>query len=498
MENIDFQRQTDAEIWAVLPDLEPREKCDALRVLGLRAFERGEYSRAASLSGQVAAIALDIDDPRFAAWNFGDQGLATCRGGDCAEAIGYFREAARCYETAGDELGRAQVLGSIANCAVNISNHVQALEAATTAFEISTAEEDLQVAGLAAYNAGKATYLLDEEQVSLEWLARARTAFQTQGDVGRVGMVDDYAATVHDYLGNYEQAEELLRSCLHIADATSNASDDAYARRRLGKALMRLRRNSDAVVYLRQARDSYQAKDDLRSVAWIDRDLADVLTRLDEDDEALRIYERAEALFYGFGEGRQVNYCRMQRAWLHDVYGRAGEAERLMRQVLASIEADPTMYDDDYPVWVALRLCHVLVESGRSVDALMELDQLPKVPEIRDGYLAWEHTLRARAFFDLEGLDDALQEAKLGLAKTTQELINGDTGYLYEIRGRIGLSRGDEAAERDLAHAIAIHLASGVHDRARELAQHFMPNLGSRADQSEPDPVSGGQAPSDH
>ncbi|NDI23612.1 MAG: hypothetical protein EBY76_11280, partial [Betaproteobacteria bacterium] len=87
MDNDDFQRKTDSEIWALLPGLEAREKCDALRVLGLRAFERREFARAASLSGQVAEIAMEMDDPRMAGWSLSDQGVATCRDGDCAEAI---------------------------------------------------------------------------------------------------------------------------------------------------------------------------------------------------------------------------------------------------------------------------------------------------------------------------------------------------------------------------------------------------------------------------
>ncbi|NDA53332.1 MAG: hypothetical protein EBX66_12965, partial [Betaproteobacteria bacterium] len=132
MDNDDFQRKTDSEIWALLPGLEAREKCDALRVLGLRAFERREFARAASLSGQVAEIAMEMDDPRMAGWSLSDQGVATCRDGDCAEAITYFREAIRCYESAGDQGGIAGALGSIASCALNVDDHAQALDAAST------------------------------------------------------------------------------------------------------------------------------------------------------------------------------------------------------------------------------------------------------------------------------------------------------------------------------------------------------------------------------
>ena len=248
---------------------------------------------------------------------------------------------------------------------------------------------------------------------------------------------------------------------------------------------MRLNQNEDAVVFLRQARDAYQAKDRLRSVAWIDRDLADALTRLDEDDEALRIYERAQALFDGLGEDSQVNYCRMQRAWLHDIYGRPEEAERLIRQVLATINANPELAAGDYGVWVTLRLAEVLIPTGRNEDALGLIDGLAAGESPREGYMLWMHVLRSRALFALGREDEALAEANLGLNMTTQELMNGDTGYLYEIRGRIEIERGIEAAERDLAHAIAIHLASGLHQRAAELAQHFMPNLTRKAEQTE-------------
>lgn len=44
------------------------------------------------------------------------------------------------------------------------------------------------------------------------------------------------------------------------------------------------------------------------------------------------------------------------------------------------------------------------------------------------------------------------------------------------MRGRARLRRDEPGGSQDLAHAIALHLATGdVHDRARSLSEHFLP-----------------------
>jgi hypothetical protein len=61
--------------------------------------------------------------------------------------------------------------------------------------------------------------------------------------------------------------------------------------------------------------------------------------------------------------------------------------------------------------------------------------------------------------------------------------------FCYEVRGRSLLERDETAARQDFSHAIALHLAHGKVDRARELSRLFLPADGpsrSRDDGSIP------------
>ena len=82
--------------------------------------------------------------------------------------------------------------------------------------------------------------------------------------------------------------------------------------------------------------------------------------------------------------------------------------------------------------------------------------------------LAWKHTMRARAHFAMDAADEALAEVDSALGVTNDDNLDAETAYLYAIRAQLLLRADNKAGERDLAHAIAIHLAAGEDDEARE------------------------------
>ena len=67
--------------------------------------------------------------------------------------------------------------------------------------------------------------------------------------------------------------------------------------------------------------------------------------------------------------------------------------------------------------------------------------------------------------------------AEAALAETEDADVNSNTAYLYEIKARASLQRELPDRERHLAHAIALHLAVGEDDIARELADYFRPSF---------------------
>ena len=90
--------------------------------------------------------------------------------------------------------------------------------------------------------------------------------------------------------------------------------------------------------------------------------------------------------------------------------------------------------------------------------------------------------LRARALLATGRRAAAARAAEEGLALAADAEMVAERAELYEIRGlsRLPARNGPRvvAAERDLAHAVALYLAAGLTDRARELSTRFLPRPG--------------------
>ncbi|MBU6348255.1 MAG: tetratricopeptide repeat protein, partial [Actinomycetales bacterium] len=466
-----------------LPESEGLEKCFVLRELGLRAYRRRDYADAVTFAIQSATLAEEIDDHRFAAQSRIDQGYASYHFGEKVEAIAAYKLGLEEFKILGDQLGMADALCRIADIEFELKNYEECLAQATTAHEFGLAEDNWWFIAYSAYFQGKANYLLDREDLALQNLETSRNYFRKRSDLEKVAMVDDYAATIHSYLGNYDTAVNLLRSCVHVAEVTTDEEDNPYALRRLGDALVRVRKYEEAQDYLERAQEIYKTRNYHRTYAFMARDIADNLAYMGRIHDALAKFEQAQSLLDSLGEDHAVRQCKMRRSQLlHDHEDFQG-AERLARQVYVEVNSDENFKDESYKYWVGLHLADNLLELERYQDLLdlsTELDDSRAEPSARN--LIWKKTLRARALYALDKDLEALAEAESALALTTDETINATTAYLYEIKAYLELNDGKKAGERDLAHAIAIHLAAGADNEARELADYFLPKLNPQED----------------
>ena len=474
----DFSEFSDGKLWNALTDTDGLEKCFVLRELGSRAFSRRDYADAVSFAIQAAAIAEEIEDHRLAAASRIDQGSANYHAGEKFEAIEAYKLGLDQFRILGDQIEMADTLCRIADAEFDLKNYEECLTQATSAHEFGLAEDNWWIIAYSAYFQGKANYHLDKDEEALENLETSREFFRKRADLEKVAMVDDFAASIHSYLGNYETAVNLLRSCVHIAEATRDDEDNPYALRRLGDALIRVRRYEEAQDYLERAQEQYRVRNFHRTYAFIARDIADNLAYLGRVHESLSKFEQAQSLLDSLGEDHAVRYCKMRRSQLLHDHGDFQSAERLSRQVYVDVVANEDFNDHSYIYWVGLHLADNLLELERYQDLLdltAELDDSRAEPSPRN--LVWKKTLRARALYALDKDVEALSEAESALALTTDESLNATTAYLYEIRAYVELNNGKKSGERDLAHAIAIHLAAGADNEARELADYFMPKL---------------------
>jgi len=270
---------------------------------------------------------------------------------------------------------------------------------------------------------------------------------------------------------------------LNIAEATADKHDDPYANRRIGNAYYKVRLYDDALHHLSKARAAYQKHEDLRFVAYCDREIADSLYMLDREREALTTLERAQSLFDSMGDDSWVRSCLIKRSQVHEYLNEYHLSERLWRQTITSMESDPNFDNGNRYFWAKLSLANQYVDTDRFMDALSLIDSLNETGFApADWNLIRKHTLRARTLNAMNRVGEALAEVEAALSLTTDENLDAGTAYLYEIRGTHLLESGKKSGERDVAHAIAIHLASGEDNRARELAKVFIPKLNHEKD----------------
>ena len=474
----ELEELSNAALWNLLPEVDGIEKCFTLREIGRRAFSRRDYAEALTMAIQSASLAEEIEDHRLAAECRFNQAISNYQAGDKPECIQAYELALEQYRILGDQSAMSETLCRISDIQYEIQDYENCLKSATNAYQLGLAEDDDWYVAFAAYYQGKANYKLGNLDLSLQNLETSRVSFRKQSELAKVAMVDDFAAEVQTKMGNHEAAVNLLRSCVHIANATKDTEDDPYAMRRLGDALARVGRFEEAHDFLERAQAEYRSRNYHRTYAYISRDIADNLGELGKYEESLIRFEQAQSLLDSLGDDHAVRYCKMRRSQLLHDMGDFLNAERLSRQVYVEVTNEGSFDDHGYVYWVGLHVADNLLELDRYqelLDLTNELDDSRADASLHN--LVWKKTLRARALFALDKDIEALSEAESALALTTNETLNPSTAYLYEIRALVELSKGQEIGERDLAHAIAIHLAAGADNEARALADYFLPKL---------------------
>jgi len=89
----------------------------------------------------------------------------------------------------------------------------------------------------------------------------------------------------------------------------------------------------------------------------------------------------------------------------------------------------------------------------------------------------WYYSLKSKALFALDRHEEALGVAETALAGVRNDEVNFHIAHLYEIKARVSMEQDRSDKERHLAHAIALLLAFGETDKARELSEYFKPDF---------------------
>ena len=264
-----------------------------------------------------------------------------------------------------------------------------------------------------------------------------------------------------------------------LARTSSSDEDDPYARLRLAEVFQRRGDSDQALEHAGLAMASYRARNDLIGAAWCEQLRAEAMFDKGDSAQSLEAFADARVLFGATGRGYAALRCEPRYALVQHSVGVYHQAARINRRLVGAF----SRVDDFEEVrWSIVRLLDNLHEDGLHSECLQAAEQY--MDAWPDGSTAEDPTYReflglyALALEANDRTDQATSIANHVIAHTPAREARIGTAYCYEVRGRSQLDRDEAAASQDFSHAIALHLARGRVDRARELSKYFLPTDG--------------------
>lgn len=472
------EQPSEAELWADLGQAEGEERAQLLLDLAERKIEADDLTAAASLLQTAVDVGTELGE-------VGLTGRATMRlarvlftAEDPEAAAATYRSAAEIFRDAGWDDQVAEALWARADCLRVLSRWSEMLKVAENGLAVAEADDnDVGVANLGLQRA-KALYQLDREEDALTAYRRARDAFRRAGLPSGVADADEFGHQVCMYLGRYDEALELATNCYVLAGTTHTEFDEALAQLRLAETHIARFESDEALAFAHRAKAWFKEHDDSVGVARATRLIARTLSQLDRDREALEAFTEARVLFDANGWDHDARWCEIQRVvHLHSL-GRLHEAElgnaRLADEFGESGETEPQ-------AWAVMRRMDNLVaaeEWGRASEVAQEWHSSadPTDPDILAPHLRIL-AFRAYALWKSGDHEEAIRIADEALGLMSDDDFDRGTALLFEVRGRYLMERNDPEAQQQLAHAVALYLAYGSVERAREVSQAFLPEL---------------------
>jgi tetratricopeptide (TPR) repeat protein len=488
---------TDDELWELLDDAVGVDRARILHELGGRAFSTQEFERSVALAESAAVQAREAGDELLTARSLFGQAAGLRRLGRTKELIDVAMEAADLLRANGEPAEIAECHGLVASAFSDLGDDTTALEHWSSAARLFESDEEPVEAGRMWMSLGEALGRLGRHADALETFDRARGLFRGTQEPGAVPWADDRAAAALIDLGRLDEALERLRAALHVREAQRDVPRIAYAHYRLGWTLRLVGQFEEALSNLSVAAELFDELDELEGRARCDLEAANALTSLGQFEEADELYRRTRAVFDALGHDAQVILSDANRAVLLARTGRTDEAAELNARLVQLARAGDLgwLLGD-----ITNHLARNLIDLDRPADALVALatddetepsegpgdgasEGSPAAVQSSDVQAA---ALRARALLATGRRAQAARTADEGLRLAAQ--TDGSAGLvaeraeLHEMRGLSRLSSRNStriaAAERDLSHAVALYLAAGLADRARELSARFLPETG--------------------
>ena len=475
----DYDEMSENDLRAALSDANIEQQIEIWRRLANYEWERRDYGNASAIYQTVYDLSVSYSDPINAQKAKFGQGGAFFNNGEFADAKDSYLVSADLCSQEGLQSALAESLWAAADSALSLDDYDEALRLALESERIAELEEDNVIAGKAAFIAMKALNITRREEEALVKRISARDYYRNIGDIEQVSRIDDYAIGVLWDIERYDEATEIARDVLLKWMTNGDPEWIAYSNYRVGICLQKEEKCEESNSYLETARLKYLEVQKVARVADCEQEISRNLFDLDMHEEAIQKLLSSRSLWDGVGNDWQAIRCDALRAVSYHMLGRYHEALKLNTRLMGLLEGETDNRSKEMEYLIR----------GRAADNALALEDYQSVlriiadgPELGEfapptNLLIWRITLQARALYELGREDEALVAANNAMELTDDELINWNTGFIYEIRSNVLLHKNRKEGEKDLAHAIALHLANGYNERAIALSSYFIPKI---------------------
>ena len=480
-ENLD--QYSDDQLWALLAESENEARVDILLEFVERNSARGDNAQAASFAEQMATEAEKCMERRVAENARYRQGLAYWRANRYEEALSAFQAGIEHYQEPDSKIELSKNQWGVASSYYFLDRFEESAKWAKISTDSALAEEQYSMAGLNKFLEAKALYWNDQEQDALKACEEARSYRRKEKELNEVADIDAYMATIYTYLGNHVEAVNLLRNCLVLAEATSSKSIK-YFSYRLGNALIDSEDYFEARSHLEVARDLYKEEEDHASLA----DCFFSLSLTYQDDSrpdsaldvqtALELVRSATSLWDALGNDTSYIKGLQKISILLFTQENYHQSIEINKRIMDFCEDSTVALHINSFGWALLRAadCYQALGENQISLEMLESTSLFGKDSTHPGNV-WFYSLKGKALFALDRHEESLGVAETALAGIRNDQVNFHIAHLYEIKARVSLEQDRSDKERHLAHSIALLLAFGETEKARELSEYFKPDF---------------------
>ena len=468
------------ELRTAFDEAEGEEKLELYGVLKDRLWEMQDYNTIIGLSDRMCDLAVELGDPETAGLHKFTQASAHFNLGSFLEAAMAYGISAEFAAETGNQTQLAERLLNKADSYFSLEDYENSLTTSKEAATIAEAESLEKMAGNCMYTHAKSLYLLDRDDEAIEVLEDARNHFRNAGEAAWVADVDVYRVRILSYHDRHDEALPYLRSSLLVWQTLKNSNWEALINYRLAENLRLSNNETESIPYYEVAIAKYSEIERFTDIPKCELGLGRAYLQLDEYANAIQHLVQASAL----ADANGADWTAYEADWMRAIAFHNDDqfeaAKQLNLKLLATLEkkGDARSIENAYPV--RARAADNALAQENWAEALSILENTPSLGEFvpSTSWLLWRMQIQARALYKLGREDEALAVADSALKITTEEFVSSATGHFYEIRGLVLNHKNKREGKRDLAHAIALHLANNFDERARDLAEHFMPSEG--------------------